>query len=436
MSPSQNKSGRKPLVNFAANLLPWQQKKPSIVQYVEKAKYVGGGTIERKWPRSDEYAESYITNFALKATLLSAASALLFSSVNCTANICNNINAIRKTAAVTAIVTAIVTASVTTVFSGVALLEGLSLGTFLSLAQRKKRGKDAAESLFDGVVTDDGLLNGTKLLTAMQNFYATTQAIKAFYPGVKTKTSSADDQYVIADPAAISYVENGDAAIGSILSLFNGDKSNILTEAEAKLRYYNNLANDKDKEQYFPDLTAQFTDPKFVDALALAIFNGDNHQGLVKALARYGDKDELHTTMISLCANASVFIDVANKLRERIPDSLDLKIIMRKPWLEHRRSALIKAYPDIAQGFGLDLRPDADIDAVIDAVNAAFAALNLSGVVDLPSKANDDNPEDRLEAQFAALETGTAAARAALNPQQQATIARLEQVVDEGRELR
>jgi hypothetical protein len=109
---------------------------------------------------------------------------------------------------------------------------------------------------------------------------------------------------------------------------------------------------------------------------------------------------------------------------------------MRKPWLEHRRSALIKAYPDIAQGFGLDLRPDADIDAVIDAVNAAFAALNLSGVVDLPSKANDDNPEDRLEAQFAALETGTAAARAALNPQQQATIARLEQVVDEGRELR
>jgi hypothetical protein len=57
MSSSQNKSGRNPLVNFAANLLPWQQKKPSIVQYVEAAKYVGGRTRERNWPESNEYYE-------------------------------------------------------------------------------------------------------------------------------------------------------------------------------------------------------------------------------------------------------------------------------------------------------------------------------------------------------------------------------------------
>ena len=168
--------------------------------------------------------DSYVTNFALKATLVGAASALLFGSVNCTAknNICSNINSIKNTAAViasvptvrnTAPVIAFVIPAFPTVLSGVALLQGLSLGTFLSLASRDKRGKDAAESLFDGVVTDDGLFNGTKLLTAMQNFYATTGAIQAFYPGVKTKSSPADDQYVRADPAAISYLENGDAAI-------------------------------------------------------------------------------------------------------------------------------------------------------------------------------------------------------------------------------
>jgi hypothetical protein len=297
-------------------------------------------------------------------------------------------------------------------------LQGVSLGTFLSLAQRKKRGKDAAESLFDGVLTDDGLFNGTKLLTALQNFSATKEAIQAFYPVIKKNTS-----YRSVDPAAISYVENGDAAIGSILSFFDREK-NILTEAKAKLRYYNNLVTDEDKEQYFPDLTAQFADSKFVDALALGIFNGDNHQGLVKALVQYGDEDKLHTAMISLCTNASVFIDVANKLQERIPDSLDPKILSKARELEQRRFVLIKDCPDIAEGFGLvDLRPDADIDAV----NAAFADLDLSGVVHLPSKANDDNPEDRLEAQFAALEAGSAAVRAALNPQQQATMARLEQ---------
>jgi hypothetical protein len=432
---------RNPLVNFAANLFPWQQKKPSIVEYVEAAKYVGGGTRERNWPRSDEYREilflSHIANFGLKATLVWAASSLLSISINCTAktNMCNNINAIRDTAAAIAVGTAISTALLSP-FDHM-----LSPGTFLTLAQRKKRGEDAAESLFDGVVTDDGLFNGSELLTALQNFYATRKLFE-------------ND----ADPAAISYVENGDAAIEAILLSFdfnfdfNGDKSNILTEAKAKLRYYNDLPTDEDQKKYFPNLTAQFTDPKFVYALALGIFNGDNHQGLVKALARYGDKDELHKAMIYLCTNASVFIDVATKLQERIPDLLDPKIVSKARELEQRRFVLIKDCPDIAegfglklrsdkksgvvnavvaamaQGFGLDLSPDADIDAV----NAAFAALDISGVVHLPSKANDDNPEDRLEAQFAALETGTAAARAALNPQQQATMARLEQGVDEG----
>jgi hypothetical protein len=434
MSLSQNKPGKKPFQQIASRFLPWWQEQQSIVEYVQAAKHVGGGTRERKWLTRDEnkynniLLESRIYNFFVKATLASSISVLFFSAINCTANtkICNNIKDIKLTAAVTAVSTAPFTAAA----SGFALLQGLSLGTFLSLASRDKRGKDAAESLFDGVVTDDGLFNGTKLLTALQNFSATKEAIQAFYPGVKTKTSSA---YVDADPAAISYVENGDAAIGSILSLFNGDKSNILTEAKAKLIYYNNLATDEDKEKYFPDLTAQFADPKFVDALARQVFvGGGDHQGLVKALAQYGDEDKPHTAMISLCTNASVFIDVATKLQERIPDSLDPKIVSKARDLEQYRFSLIKAYPDIAEGFGLKLRPDADIDAV----NAAFADLDLSEVVHLPSQANDDNPEDRLEAQFAALEAGSAAARAALNPQQQATIARLEQVVDEGRELR
>lgn len=417
---------RNPVQQIAARLLSWRQEQLSIVQYVEAAQYVGGGTRERNWLIRDEnkynniLLESRIYNFFVKATLASSTSVLFFSAINCTANtkICNNIKDTKLTAAVTAVSTAPFTAAA----SGFALLQGLSLGTFLSLASRDKRGKDAAESLFDGVVTDDGLFNGTKLLTALQNFSATKEAIQAFYPVIKKNTS-----YRSVDPAAISYVENGDAAIGSILSFFDREK-NILTEAKAKLRYYNNLVTDEDKEQYFPDLTAQFADSKFVDALALGIFNGDNHQGLVKALVQYGDEDKLHTAMISLCTNASVFIDVANKLQERIPDSLDPKIISKARDLEQYRFSLIKAYPDIAEGFGLKLRSDADIDAV----NAAFAALDLSGVVNLPSKANDDRREAQLEAQFAALETGTAAVRVALNPQQQATMARLERDVNEG----
>jgi hypothetical protein len=417
---------RNPVQQIAARLLPWQQEQPSIVQYVKAAKYVGDGTIKRKWPESDECAESYITNFGLKATLVGAASALLFSSVNCTAktNICHNISAIKNTAAGIAFVTA----AVPIALSGLVLLQGVSLGTFLSLAQRKKRGKDAAESLFDGVLTDDGLFNGTKLLTALQNFSATKEAIQAFYPVIKKNTS-----YRSVDPAAISYVENGDAAIGSILSFFDREK-NILTEAKAKLRYYNNLVTDEDKEQYFPDLTAQFADSKFVDALALGIFNGDDHQKLVDALVQYGDEDKLHTAMISLCTNASVFIDVANKLQERIPDSLDPKIVSVKKWLEQRRFILIKDDPAIAQGFGVKLSPNADIDADIDAVNAAFAALNISGVVHLPSQANDDRREAQCEAQFAALETGI---EVALNQVEQAAVkvklAQLEQGVDKGR---
>jgi hypothetical protein len=497
---------RNPVQQIAARRLSWRQKNPSIVQYVEAAKYVGGGTRERNWPESYKYDNilffSRIANFGLKATLVGAASALLSISINCTAktNMCNNINAIRNTAAIIATSTAIFTA----LFSP--FYHGLSPGTFLTLAQRKKRGKDAAESLFDGVVTDDGLFNGPKLLTVMQSFYATRKLFE-------------ND----ADPAAISYVENGDAAIGSILSLFEPEK-NILTEAEAKLRYYNDLPTDEDKKQYFPALTAQFADPKFVDALALGIFNGDDHQELVDALAQYGDKDKLYEALFDLCTSATIVVDVVNKLQERIADALPKNIKEYRERLEIRRNNLIKNHPDIAKGYKLEISVDdivyqiekdgsgilekakndlckykdnryidqyrkkyfddltakfADpkfiralakgilsgddhqdlVDALkqygdgnkldedlcnlrtnapkIYAVNAAFAALDLSGVVNLPSKANDDNPEDRLEAQFAALETGTAAVRVALNPGEQAAVtvklAQLEQVVDEGR---
>jgi hypothetical protein len=308
----------------------------------------------------------------------------------------------------------------------------------------------------------------------------------------------------------------------SILSLFE-PKKNILTEAEEKLRYYNNMANDQDKEQYFPDLTAQFAESKFIGALALGIFSGDDHQGLVEALAQYGDKDKLYEALFDLCTSATIVVDVVNKLQERIADALPKNIKEYRERLEIRRNNLIKNHPDIAKGYQLEISVDdivyqiekdgsgileeakndlcrykdnrygyqdrkkifddltakfADpkfiralakgilsgddhqdlVDALkqygdgnkldeelvnlstnvpkIYAVNAAFADLDLSGVVHLPSQANDGNREAQLEAKFVALEAGSAAARAALNPQQQATIARLEQVVDEGRELR
>jgi hypothetical protein len=506
---------RNPVQQIAARLLPWRQEQPSIVQYVEAAKYVGGGTIERKWPVSHVYDKilffSGIANFGLKATLVWAASSIIFGGINCTVktNICDNIDATKNTAAVIAASTATATALFTP------LDRGLSLGTFLTLAQRKKRGKDAAERLFDGVVTDDGLINGTKLLTAMQNFYVTKKAIQEFYPEFETTSP----EYQRKDPAVISYVENGNAAIESILSLFEPEK-NILTEAEAKLRYYNNLEDDQYKEKYFLDFTEQFADPQFVDALALGIFNGDDHQELVDALAQYGDKDKLYEALFDLCTNATIAVDVIHKLQERIPDALPKNIKEYRERLEIRRNNLIKNHPDIAKGYQLEISVDdivyqietdgsgileeakndlcgykdnrysnqyrkkyfddltakfADpkfiralakgilsgddhqdlVDALkqygdgnkldedlcnlrtnapkIYAVNAAFAALDISGVVHLPSQANDGNREAQWDARLAALETGIEVARAALNPQQQATMARLEREVREGR---
>jgi hypothetical protein len=509
MSPSQNKSGRNPLVNFAANLFPWQQKKPSIVEYVDRGVRPGILAKMKKIEKDDLHP---LRNLGILATvsacclLVACSSARYLDSIEAKYRFKElsetdlSANKAAKTQLGAMGTTLGGLGSLASFVRGSACIGG-SLAA-LTLAQRKKRGEDAAESLFDGVVTDDGLFNGSELLTALQNFYATRKLFE-------------ND----ADPAVISYVENGDAAIGSILSLFNGDGSNILTEAKAKLIYYNDLPTDEDKKQYFPDLTAQFADPKFVDALALGIFNGDDHQELVDALAQYGDKDKLYEALFDLCTNATIVVDVVNKLQERIADALPKNIKECREILEIRRNNLIKNHPDIAKGYQLEISVD-DIVCQIEkdrsgilneannnlgkyngnrynnqyrkkffddltakfadpkfiralalgifngddhqdlvfalkkygdgnkldeelvnlstnvpkiyAVNAAFAALNISGVVNLPSKANDDNPEAQWDARLAALETGIEVARAALNPQQQATMARLEREVREG----
>jgi len=177
------------------------------------------------------------------------------------------------------------------------------------------------------------------------------------------------------------------------------------------------LPTDEDKTKGLPALAAKFADPKFIRALAPGIFNGDDHQDLVDALKQYGDEDKLREALVDLCMNATIFVDVISKLQERIPDVLPKNIEECRERLETCRYALVNSYPEIAAGYGLNLSSDAGIDAV----NAAFAAADISGVVHLPSQANDDN-YDPLEDRFAALEAGAAAVQAALNPAQESAL--------------
>jgi hypothetical protein len=381
-----------------------QTEPPSIVEYVEQAKFVGKNNKLRKWPdkknRNSELVTSHFVKIGLAATLVAG---IVATSNDVKAVRCN-INQQTCNSGALASYAAVFSAGMS---ANMVHGSSVSLVTLLSLARRRKRGNQEAKRNFDGILTDGDVLNGVTLFPAMQRFYAA----KSFF-----KNSG--------DFAALAFVETGDNIVDCIVSSpFRMDQSGILQAAKDSLHYYNNQPTDEDKTNGFTALEAKFADPKFIGALAPGIFNGDDHQELVDALTQYGDKDELHTAMISLCTNASVFIDVATKLQEIIPDLLDPKIVSKARDLEQYRFSLIKAYPDIAEGFGLDLRPDADIDAV----NAAFADLDLSGVVHLPSQANDGNREAQLEAKFAALEAGSAAARAALNPGEQATMARLEQ---------
>jgi hypothetical protein len=427
---------RNPVQQIAARFLPKQESKP-IVTYVE-----GVDPITRRGMKKIVKENLHpLRNFGIWMAVGTVCGLVSISSVNYTlkmnkeldiqhyflhemekgSSLANNNQVKAKNdSRNSSVLQAAVGGTASLVYyAGSVFFIGGSLNA-LRIPRRKREGLRAASELFDEFLTNDGAINGVKLLPSMQKFFAS----KKLFDG--------ND-----DPAAISYIANGQASVDAILSIFEVDESDILETTVAKLNCYNDLPEGSSQDEYFSTLTAQFTDPKFIGALALGIFSGDDHQELVDALTQYGDKDELHKAMISLCTNASVFIDVANKLQERIPDSLDRKILSKARELEQRRFVLIKDCHDIAEGFEVKLSPNADIDAV----NAAFAALDLSGVVNLPSKANDDRREAQLEAQFAAqfadLEDGATAAQPALNPAQQPPLelglAQLEQVVDEGR---
>jgi hypothetical protein len=426
MMPSVQKKQGNPVQQIVARFLPQQESKP-IVTYVE-----GVDPITRRGMKKIVKENLHpLRNFGIWMAVGTVCGLVSISSVNYTlkmnkeldiqhyflhemekgSSLANNTQVKAKNDSRNSSVwQAAVGGTVSLVYyAGSVFFIGGSLNA-LRIPRRKREGLRAASELFDEFLTNDGAINGVKLLPSMQEFFAS----KKLFDG--------ND-----DPAAISYIANGQASVDAILSIFEVDKSDILKSTVAKLNCYNDLPESLAKNDFFNALTAQFDDPKFIRALALGIFNGDDHQDLVEALKQYGDEDKLHKALVDLCTNATIVVDVVHKLQERIPDALPENIKELKTKLETGRHTLIKGHPEIAGGFGLELSPDADIDAV----NAAFAALDISGVVHLPSQAKDDDREALLEAQFTALKAGTAATRLALNPGEQATMARLEREVHE-----
>ena len=392
---SVQKKQRNPVQKIVAHFLPWlKTEQPSIVEYVEQAKFEGPDRKLRQWPHFENgHSASRFCNAWLAATL-GAGMVTLGSAIGCNTNktSCNH-GFLVNTSQVTAAIGVLSATMVSLCADG----HKISYGTLFSLTRRRKRGEQEAKRNFDGILTDNDVLNGVTLLPAMQRFDAARKPIENS-----------------RDFAALAFVKTGDKIVNGIVSQFEKDQSGILQAANDSLKYYNDFPADEDNTKVFTALAAKFADPKFIGALALGIFNGDVHQDLVEALKQYGDEDKLHKALVYLCTNATIVVDVINKLQQRIPDALPKNIKECRERLEIRRNNLIKSYPEIAGGFGLELIPDADIDAV----NAAFAALDISGVVHLPSQANDDNRAAQLEARFAALEAGAAAARAALPEQQ------------------
>ncbi len=395
-----------------ARFLPWlKTEQPPIVEYVEQAKFTGKNHKLRQWPDRDNRIKvligSHIAKIGLTATLV-AGIVTTSNAISCNINkTCNSgalVDSIKSTMLLGALLGAL--------SAGVVGLSAVSPATLLSLASRHKKGRKEAERNFDGIRTDNGVLNGDALLPAMQRFYAARKPIENS-----------------EDFAALAFVETGDNIVHGIVSQFERDQSGILQAARDALNYHNALPTDEDKTKGLPALAAKFADPKFIRALAPGIFSGNEHQDLVEALKQYGDEDKLREALVDLCMNATIFVDVINKLQERIPDALPKNIKKCRERLENCRYALVNSYHEIAAGYGLNLSSNAGIDAV----NAAFAAADISGVVHLPSKANDDNREAQLEARFAALEAGAAAVQVALDSVQLATMARLEQEVREGR---
>lgn len=338
--------------------------------------------------------------------------------------------------------------------SGASILFSLSeIGgclSVLTLARRKRRGENAARDLFDGVITNDGKINGTKLLDAMQEFWATQKYFKDLgFDSKFDKDNWSDSKGYkgIWDPAVSSYIVSGEAYIDAILSEFRMEKGGILKETLAKLNYYNKLSEGSAQDDYFPTLTEQFDDPEFIRALALGIFNGgfhlvealkqqDNggfHQDLVEALKQYGDESALQDVMRDLCTKATIVVDVINKLQETIPDALPWELKYNKDKIARGRHKFIEMYPEIADCFQLC---NLSSNSSIDEVNAAFAGLNYSGVLDLPSGGRELDPDAAFEARIAASEAGAPAAQAALNPAEQALKLRLDQLEREVQEDR
>jgi len=204
-----------------AGFLPWlKTEQPSIVDYVEKAKFTEKNHKLRQWPDRDNRIEvliaSHIANIGLTATLV-AGIVMTGNAIRCNINnkTCDRGAFVNPTI----VLLGGLSAAVVGFGGGLNLCDNnISPGTFLSLARRRKRGREEAERNFDGIRTDNGVLNGVTLLPAMQRFYAARRPIENS-----------------EDFAALAFVKTGDNIVDNIISFFERYQSGILQAA----RYIN-----------------------------------------------------------------------------------------------------------------------------------------------------------------------------------------------------